>query len=227
MTKVIAHRGSGVGSTENTLRGMKMAVAWGVDGIEIDVRQSQDGVLVVIHDETLERTTNGEGLVRNQTLAQLKTLDAGEGEQIPTLTEVLEFLKPKKNLTLHIEIKIDDIEEQALQISRELGVLDRVVISSFLPSVLNRVRQLDEEVTTAYLYSQDAAPIRAAKKLGCMGLHPLFASVTPALVDDAKEGGLFINAWTVNFEEAMRQLIWLGVDGIITDDPPMLIDLTR
>jgi glycerophosphoryl diester phosphodiesterase len=206
---------------------MKAAVAWGVDGIEFDVRQSREGDLVVIHDETLERTTNGEGLVKNSSLAHLKALDAGEGEQIPTLTEVLEFLKPEKNITPHVEVKVENIEKQVLQISQEVGVLDRVVISSFLPSVLEQVRQLNGHVTTAYLYTQDEAPIQTAQKLGCKGLHPFFASVTPGLVDDAKDAGLFINTWTVNFEEMMRQLIWLNVDGIITDNPPMLITLTQ
>jgi len=227
MMKVIAHRGSGVGQFENTLRGLNIALASGVDGVEFDVRRAQDGVPVVIHDATLDRTTNGTGLVEEHSLTQLKNLDAGEGEQIPTLMEVLELTMVDKTLIFHVDIKSKDIEEQVLHIGQEMGLLDRVVISSFHPSVLKRIRQLNAEVTTAYLYSSDETAVRTAQKLGCMGLHPIFTSVTPELVKEAKSKGLFVNAWTVNFTEEMQRLIGLGVDGIITDNPPLLLELLR
>jgi len=227
MVNVIAHRGSGVGPTENTLHGLRMAVEWGVNGVEVDVRSSRDGALVLMHDETLDRTTNGRGRVGDQLLAQLKRLDAGAGEQIPTLKEVLNLLKLEKKVVLHMEIKTMNIEAQALQLILEADMHERVVISSFLPSVLKKVNVLDEKITTAYLYHYDKSAIESAQELGCSGLHPLFASVTQTLVQVAQQEGLFVNPWTVDFKEEMQRLIGFGVDGIITNNPPLLIDLIR
>jgi glycerophosphoryl diester phosphodiesterase len=225
MVAVIAHRGSGVGVTENTLKGMQTAVNWRVDGIEFDVRRSQDDHLVIIHDETLNRTTNGTGLVDVFPLSELKRLDAGEGEQIPTLAEVFELLKSEMNLTLHVEIKTKNIEAKVVEVIREQNLIDRVVVSSFLPSVLETIHQLKADVTTAYLYHHDDTPILTAQRLGCSGLHPLFASVTEDLVRNAHRSALFVNPWTVDFEEEMHWLIALEVDGIITNNPPLLQNL--
>ena len=227
MVDVIAHRGSGVGRTENTLKGLQQAVIWGANGVEFDVRCTKDGELVVIHDENLERTTDGSGLVGQLSLSELKRLDAGEGEQVPTLKEVFDLFGRETTLTLHIEMKVPNAERQVLRIIEEVGLMDRVVISSFLPSVLKTLHELDKNVITAYLFHHNESPILTAQRLGCSGLHPLFASVTRDLVDTARREGLFVNPWTVNFEEEMRRLIGLGVDGIITDDPPLLIALLR
>jgi glycerophosphoryl diester phosphodiesterase len=141
--------------------------------------------------------------------------------------EAFELLGKETTLTLHVEMKVPNAEQQVIQIIRESGLIDRVVISSFLPSVLKTIHELDKEVTTAYLFHHDESPIQTAHRLGCSGLHPLFASVTPDLVETSKREAFFVNPWTVNFEEEMRRLIGLGVDGIITDNPPLLIDLLR
>jgi glycerophosphoryl diester phosphodiesterase len=225
MVKVIAHRASGVGPTENTIKGMQIALAWRVDGVEFDVHTTKDGVLVLMHDDTLERTTNGRGRIREKSLTQLKRLNAGEGEEIPTLEEAFEFLKHEKKLVLHVEIKARNIENQVLELIQEQEIENRVVISSFLPSTLKKVHELNAEMTTAYLYHYDKTATKTAQKLGCSGLHPLFTTVTPELMQVAKQEGFFVNPWVVDFPEELQRLIRLGVDGIITNNPPVLLDL--
>lgn len=225
MVSVIAHRGSGVGPLENTLRGMKQALAWGVDGVEFDVWASQDDEVIVFHDETVDRTTNGTGLVSSYSLTELKQLNAGEGESIPTLKEMLMLLTPHEHLLINIEIKAPDIEESVLQIVQEFKVLKRTVISAFSSDVLQRVHALNADASCALLYTAMKDPIDLAKDVGCTGLHPLFQAVTNELVSACREEGMHVIPWTVNFEEEMLRLIVLGVDGIITDVPPLLLDL--
>lgn len=225
MTSVIAHRGSGVGSLENTLRGMQQALDWGVDGVEFDVWASEDGKVVVFHDATLDRTTNGTGPISNYTLKELQQLDAGEGERIPTLHEMLTLLKPHENLLVNVEIKPPGIEETVLQAVHEMGMAELIVISSFSHEVLQRVSALDPEISCALLYTDEKNPIELAKELGCKGLHPLFPAATNELVWTCKEEGLHVIPWTVNFKEEMLRLVGLMVDGIITDVPPLLLDL--
>lgn len=225
MLSVIAHRGSGVGPLENTLRGMKQALAWGVDGVEFDVRTSQDGELVIFHDETVDRTTDGTGPIMSYTLKELRELDAGEGEQIPTLREMLALLKPHANLIVNAEIKPAGIEDAVLQVIQEMDMVEQTVISAFNHEVLQRVHALNAESSTALFYTVEDDPVSLAKELGCKGLHPLFSAATNEMVWTSKQEGLFVIPWTVNFEEEMLQLIGLMVDGIITDDPPLLLGL--
>jgi glycerophosphoryl diester phosphodiesterase len=225
MLSVIAHRGSGVGPLENTLRGMKQALAWRVDGVEFDVWVSQDGEVVVCHDETVDRTTNGTGPIVTFTLKELQQLDAGKGEHIPTLREMLALLKSHEHLRVIVEIKPQGIEEAVLQLVQDMGVLKQTIISSFKHEVLECVHSLNSEVTCALLYTNEKNPIGLAKELGCRGLHPLFSATTKELVWASKEEGLHVIPWTVNFEEEMLRLLGLMVDGIITDVPPMLLGL--
>jgi len=221
--RVIGHRGCGVGPIENTLRAMHEGLTAGADGVEFDVHASRDGEIVVIHDFTLERTTNGKGSVAQLTLAQLQQLDAGEDETIPTLDEVLDELKGYPNLLINVEIKPPGIEQKVLDILRRHHITNRVVISSFLWTVLQEVRSLDTKIATGLLYSYPLEnPVQAAQDLKVTALHPEHVFVSEQLVRQCRRAHLLIYPWTVDQEAHMRRMIDLTVDGIITNEPRRL-----
>ncbi|MDO8123973.1 MAG: glycerophosphodiester phosphodiesterase family protein [Candidatus Hermodarchaeota archaeon] len=222
--KVIAHRGSGVGSFENTLYGMQMAITWGADGIECDVQSSRDGELVVFHDATLDRLTNGNGLVAEHTLKELKRLHVGQGEQIPTLAEVLTLLKAQPQFIINLDVKVQGIGVKILKEIRSRNLLDRTLVSSFVPQVLMKFRELDADIATGWIYSYNYEnPVKEAKKIGCTALHPRLDLVSEELRQSSRRQGLMLNPWSINSEVDMRRFIELGVDWIITDNPRRLL----
>lgn len=226
-SRVIAHRGCGFAAPENTLRAVCCAIALEVDGIELDVHSSRDGEIVVLHDFTVDRTTNGSGSVAELTLRELKELDAGENQSIPTLQEVIDEVRGR-GILLNIEIKPTGIEEQVLQIITHNDFFDQAIISSFLWPVLETVREIHSEVETGLLYLVDLEdPIQVAYELGVNALHPHCGLVTPQLVEKCHDSGLDINPWTVNDNQEMQRLIDLAVDSIITDYPTRLKELLQ
>ncbi len=228
MVKVIAHRGSGIGPLENTLLAMRDAVEWGVDCIECDVQNSKDGVAIIIHDLTLERLTNGEGLVAEKTLKELKTLNIGAGEQIPTLTELLDFVQSQSKLQINIDVKVADLEAIILEDVIAHGLLDRTLISSFIPPVLRKFRELNIAIATGLLYEFDlVSAVEVAKKVGCTAINPQLHFVSDELVSKCHREGLQINPWVVNEPQDMKRFIALGVDGIITDVPQRLLQILK
>lgn len=226
-SRVIAHRGCGFAAPENTLRAVCCAIALEVDGIELDVHSSRDGEIVVLHDFTVDRTTDGSGSVAELTLRELKELDAGENQSIPTLQEVIDEVRGR-GILLNIEIKPTGIEEQVLQIITHNDFFDQAIISSFLWPVLETVREIHSEVETGLLYLVDLEdPIQVAHELGVNALHPHCGLVTPQLVEKCHDSGLDINPWTVNDNQEMQRLIDLAVDSIITDYPTRLKELLQ
>ena len=183
MTKVFAHRGASGYAPENTLQAFQLAQEQGADGIELDVQLTKDGEVVVIHDETIDRTSTGKGYVRDYTLAELKKfsfhnhMEKYKGVKIPTLREVLELVKPGK-MEVNIELKTGifwypDIEEKTMKIVKEAGMEDRVIYSSFNHYSVQKVRSLDEKAETAYLYSDVMLDVeKYAQNTGVCGLHP-------------------------------------------------------
>ncbi len=225
---VIGHRGCGEGKLENTLRSFHEAITIGVDGIEFDVHATSDGEIVVMHDPNLERTTNGFGFIQQKTLAQLKKLDVGDGETIPTLQEVIEETTGQRRILLNIEIKPPNIEERVLNIIKEYDILDQVIVSSFLFSTLKMLRSLDREIATGLIYSYSMDnPVKTAQELNANALHPLHTFVTAELVKRSRKAKLLINPWVVNEESEMKHMMELGVDSVITDTPMKLIKMLR
>lgn len=224
MVRVIAHRGTGIGPFENTLRAMQQAAEWGVDCIECDVRRSKDGIAIIIHDLILKRVPNEEGLVAEKTLKELKTLDMGEGEQIPTLKELLNFVQSHPTLEVNLDVKVTDLEEKIMEEVLSRGLLARTQISSFIPPVLKKFRKLNAEISTALLYEYDLkGPVHVAKKMGCMAINPQLNFIDSELVQECHLEGLQINPWVINQEKVLKRFIALGVDGIITDVPQRLL----
>ena len=142
----IGHRGARAYEPENTLRSFAKAIELGVNAIEFDARKTKDNEIVVIHDETVDRTTNGRVLVRELTLAEIKRLVTDKGEKVPTLEEALDFLDRKVKIL--IELKETGIEDRVLKIVREKGLRDNVIIISFHEDAIKRVREIDEKVET-------------------------------------------------------------------------------
>lgn len=224
VTKVIAHRGSGVGPFQNTLHGMQMAIEWGADGIECDIQSSHDGELVLFHDVTLDQFTNGSGLVAEHTLEELKRLQLGEGEQIPTLVEILTLLKSQPQFIINLDVKVQGSEVKILKEIQSRNLLDRTLISSFIPQVLMKFRELNADIATGWLYGYNYEnPVKEAKKIGCTALHPRLDLVSEDLRQVSRRQGLMLNPWTVNSEVDMRRFIELDVDWMITDNPRRLL----
>jgi glycerophosphoryl diester phosphodiesterase len=238
---VTAHRGFSGDAPENTLAAFRKAMEVGSDMIELDVRFSKDGQVVVIHDDTLDRTTNGRGEVSDYTLRELKQLDAGSwfapqfsGEPIPTLKEVLEFAKGKTLLNIEIkddspgQLKITDLADRALQEVKKAGMAGRVIFSSFYPSSLQRIKERDPRMWVALLYHRDWASLEevtGGRTFSVVNLRHSF--LTREKIGRIHGEGMKVNTYTVNSEEEMEQFIRWGIDGIITNHPDKLIQILK
>lgn len=230
---VIAHRGASADAPENTMAAFRRAVELGAECIETDLHLSRDGRLVILHDTTLERTTNGTGPVKNYTLAELRELDAGRwfapefsGERLPAIEELLDFAGPA-DLSLFLEIKGGagyGVERAVISALRGRKESKAAVVLCFDASVLERIHQLDRLLMTGLLFESDAeAMVREAVRVGARQIAPRGDCVTPLLISDAHRRGLKVVAWTVNEATQMRALAAAGVDGIITNYPERLI----
>lgn len=234
MTLIFAHRGASYHCPENTMASFMKAAQLGADGIELDVQLSSDDIPVVIHDVTLHRTTSGYGNVSNKTVVELKTLDAGgwfsqayRNETIPTLNEVLIWAKNTK-LIVNIELKSRGLEtvleEKVCELIKKHQFQERVIISSFWKSSLEKIKQRNAKLQTALLIEkpfQDS--ISFAKKLHVEAIHPNYKNCTKTYVDAAHSQHLRIRPYTVNDKKKMAKLFQWNVDAIITDRPDKAI----
>lgn len=235
MTEYFGHRGYSGNYPENTMLAFQKAIEVGAAGIELDVQFSKDGQLVVIHDETLDRTTTGKGWVKDHTLAELKSLDASykfTGQfgfnPIPTLDEVLEFMSDKDALT-NIELKTgvfeyEGIEKAVLECIRKHNVSEKVIISSFNHYSVLKIQRLAPDLKCGLL--TDCWLIEAGKYVHNAGVpcyHPNFRNLTPEITAEIKQYGLQINTWTVNTHEDFRYLESLGVDIAIGNYPEIIV----
>lgn len=233
---VVGHRGASGHAPENTLAAYRRAVELGAGFIETDLRLSRDARLVAIHDATLERTTNGRGRVRDYTLAELRELDAGSwfspefaGERIPTFEEILAFAR-KSDVDFYLELKDDHTEgaEPTLVASlRGAQQVAPIVVLSFQTKALAKIRTLNPTLMTGWLlnerWADPADVVVAALGLGARQLAPAHELVTPELLETARREGLPVVAWTVNEPARMRELVALGVAGVMTDYPDRLV----
>jgi glycerophosphoryl diester phosphodiesterase len=230
---VVGHRGAMGHSPENTMASFERALELGADWIELDVHLSRDGALIVIHDETLERTTNGRGLVRDHTLAELRALDAGQGERIPTLDEVLRWAR-QRNIMVDIEIKnapiyYDGIEERVVGVLDETRMTERVIVISFDHAASRRVKQLEPRVVTGVLYSCRPLDggVGLARAANADAVLPHWSFVTTEDVNLAHNAGLAVAPWATSDPAALRGLIEAGVDAIATNHPDVLAEVQK
>ena len=242
------HRGTGTSNAlndfpENTIPSFLQAFTEGADMVELDCTLSADDEVVVIHDDTLDRTTDCSGAVYDWTLADIKTCDAavgtpwaGSGVEVPTLVEVFAALDAVRYTgEVNIEIKsslvgtvgADHLAQRTTDEVLSAAWEDRVIYSSFSSSILDEVELLDADWVTAYITSEVNVNAQAdlAYAHGFDGLHPYYLQTFAAQVDYAHSLDLFINVWTVDLQNAMQNLIDRGVDGIITNEPDRLAEL--
>ena len=231
-TKVWAHRGASGYAPENTLDAFRKAVEMGADGIELDVQMTKDGELVVIHDETIDRVSNGKGWVKNYTYEELKKFNFNKThleytkEEIPTLEQVYRLIKPT-NLTINVEIKTGivfypGIEGRVLELTERLGMKERVIYSSFNHYTIRKIKELDPQAKTGMLYEDgmiDAVDY-ACDVVKADALHPAGYNVLyPGFLDKCRERNRQLHVWTINEEKDMRMLCEAGVDALITNYP--------
>jgi glycerophosphoryl diester phosphodiesterase len=220
----IGHRGASRDYPENTIAAFRAAIEAGAQMCELDVQLTRDDAVVVIHDETVDRTTNGKGAVAEMSLADLKRLDAGRGERIPTLDEVLAATAGKCGL--NIELKAGKVEHEVAVLMRKWGAMDTSMVSSFEWDKLATIRELDPGIRLGVLAEKNApAMVQKAGELHAYAINPHFDLVTPALCEDAHARGLKVLVWTVDVPELMGRLIAHGVDGIMTNYPARLRDV--
>lgn len=215
--KIYAHRGFSAAHPENTLEAFRAALDVGVYGVELDIHASADGIPVVIHDEELERTTNGTGLVQSKTVAELAALDAGNGQKVPTFAEVVALANGR--LHFDIEIKGKNCERRVLEVLARYPETN-AAISSFDWDVLRTVRQLAPDFELWVLTPTiDGAAIATAHELGATTLAVYHLSIDHNAMEQAKAADLEVMAWTVNLKSEVERLRDLGVVAICTDDP--------
>jgi len=215
---VIGHRGAPNEAPENTLKGYAAAWELGADMVELDVQQTKDGALVCIHDYDLCRTTTGEGTVAETDLVDIRPLDAGDGEKVPLLSEVLDMAKG--NFALDIELKSEGIEERVLHLVNEYDMLGSVVFSSFSEDSVLSLKEMSGRAAVGLIVkSAEHKVLDRILELGLDFVAPLFYQLSEESVSYAHESNLFVYPWTVNDEEYMWQMLDYDVDGIITDVP--------
>ena len=220
--KILAHRGASAHAPENTMAAFELALSHQADGIELDVMLSKDDQVVVIHDDTVDRTTDGCGRVRDMTLDELKSLDAGDGQKIPTLIDVFEQLGDK--CLLNIELKnyttiFDRLPIAVAHIVRTYHLEDSVIISSFNPFNLPRFRRRLGDVDLGLITLPDKASHWIWRLFRYDALHPHFTDVDQILVSALHAQNRQVNVWTVDEPEEILRLADLNVDSIITNDP--------
>jgi glycerophosphoryl diester phosphodiesterase len=232
---IIAHRGDRGAFPENTPAAFRGAERAGAPMIELDVTLTRDRHLVVIHDETLDRTTDGHGPVGGQSLAALRRLDAGgwfhprfAGERIPTLADVFAAVSPA--IRVNVEIKpdavetpppADAVERQVIDCVRAHNAVHRVLISSFHWDCLTRIADAVEGVSLGVLRDGPVTPaaIDLARRIGALSVHPDQRYLTPAAIAAIHDAGFRVIPYTVNDPVRIRELLTAGIDGFFTDNP--------
>jgi len=239
MSLNIAHRGYSGNYPENTMTAFEKAVEEKCDGIETDVQLTKDGEMVLCHDELLDRTTNGNGLLTNYSFDDLRKLNAASNfktkhkdEKIPTLKELLDLAKDS-GIMLNLELKnsvieYKGLEEKVTDMVHSYGLQDKVIISSFNHYSIKKCKEISPDIKCGILYDSVIYNVGSyAKALGADACHPNFYTLKPYIVEDIKKIGLKINTYTVNEEEYMEMMINMGIDGIITNYPNLLREILR
>jgi glycerophosphoryl diester phosphodiesterase len=224
MARNIGHRGAAGLEPENTLRSFHRAEIEGADALELDLRVTKDGHLIVLHDPTVDRTTDGAGLVHDLTLAEVQELDGGMGERIPDLEEVLEAT----TLPIHAELKVVEAAVPLARLILEAGLTQRLTPISFDPEALHRIRRILPDLPVGLIFSgapSDAA--ERARSVGASFASPEAAHLGAEVVERCRRAGLKITTWTVNEPFQMRKALSMGVDGVVTDRPDLLTEVTR
>lgn len=213
--QIIAHRGASFYEPENTLRAIKRAIEMKTDFVEVDVRRSKDGELIIMHDADINRTTNGNGFVKDKTLQELKKFDAGHGEEIPTLEDVIEIVKNKVGLV--IEIKEPGTEDKIVEKINQNGIKN-VILTSFYHEIIKNVSKLNSDLDTGIIFV--GQPVNVHKLVFDANANIIFPSyryMNEEMVKQTKKHGITIYPWAIDDIEIFKKFAEMGVDGIITN----------
>lgn len=238
MCKIFAHRGYSGKYPENTMIAFKKALEYGVDGIELDVQLTKDGEVVIIHDETIDRTTTGKGFVVDYTYEELEKFDASFKfkdlgfNKIPTLREYFQLVKDYDIVT-NVELKTGineylGIEEKVWELIKEYNLEEKVIISSFNHFSVMRMKKIAPQLKYGFLSEDwiiDAGKYTHSHGVQCY--HPRFNNLVPDVIKELKKYNLEINTWTVNLEEDMRYLYSNNIDVIITNYPELAQEIKK
>lgn len=235
--KIWAHRGASGYCPENTMPAFEKAVEMGADGIELDIQLTRDAEIVVLHDEWIDRTSDGKGWLKDFSLEELRRYNfnrthPAEGKVgIPTMQEVFELIRPT-DLVINIELKTgvvfyEGLEEKILALTKKMGMEDRVVYSSFNHYTIQKIRMMDPKAQTGFLYSDGAIDMpQYAKRYGVSALHPaLYNLQYPKFMEQCRQNGLKVHVWTVNEPEHIKLCCQYGVDAIITNYPDRAMEI--
>lgn len=234
MTQIFAHRGSSGTHPENTMAAFIEAERVGADGLEFDVQMTKDNELVVIHDERVDRTTNGHGWVKEFTLKELKKLNAGSKKQstekIPTFKEVLGWSKGNQ-MALNIELKTGvveypQLEEKVIEMVSSFAVTDRVILSSFNHYSVEKAHKINPDIETAILFMEGLfEPWKYARSIGASGLHCFWRAASIEFIKGAKRAQMAIRPFTINRKALIQRFIRLDCAGIFTDFPERALQI--
>lgn len=225
---IVGHRGAPAHAPENTMRSFRTALAMGCNALEFDVQQCASGEMVVIHDRELSRTTNGSGAVATHDLAALKKLNAGEGETIPLLSEVLEEFKNKATLFIEIKSKTEAAAERLVEEIRAAVKAgwqqEKLIVISFHPQILGWVRARAPEIPLGLDYEEktleELKP--AIAELRPEYLNPWIEIADEAAMQFARKNGMKVAVWTLQNSAEVARALKLGVDGMMADDPKLI-----
>ena len=236
-TLILAHRGASGYAPENTMEAFELAVKMGADGLEFDVHFTADGEVVICHDEKIDRTSNGQGLVTDYTLSELKSFDFGyhfngekrKGVKIPTLDEVYELVSPL-DMIVNVEIKSNDPEiiKACDIIAARHGMKEKLIYSSFNHFQIQRMKEYDPNSFIAPLYKIDMLnPWNYCLDIGAKAVHPKYIQIKRIkdYVKNCHDRGIRVHTYTVNTKEDMVFFLNEGVDGIVTNYPDLGIEI--
>jgi glycerophosphoryl diester phosphodiesterase len=219
---IMGHRGAAALEPENTLRSIERALEIGVNAVEIDVRLSKDRELVVIHDATVDRTTNGTGPVSSYALDDLKKLDAGKGQTIPTLQEVMEFIGNR--VTLVIELKEEGTEGMVVDLIKRNKLNDNVYVISFWHDLVKSIKGIESSIKTGVLLVGCPVDTCVAAQASADALVMKYTFVNRHFIHMAHKEGLKVFVWNIDDKHLLRPYVDMGVDGIGTNDPRVLVE---
>ncbi|MFZ3588438.1 glycerophosphodiester phosphodiesterase [Bacillus sp. DJP31] len=236
MTKIFGHRGAAGTHPENTMISFQEAERVGAEGIELDVQLSMNDEVVVIHDETLDRTTTGTGWVKDHSLKQIRSYDASYKFpnygvcKVPSLEEVFSWSQTN-NLIINVELKNSSVpyiglEDKVIELIRRYHFENRVVISSFNHYSLVKCFEIAPEIELGVLYSERLfEPWAYAKKIGATSIHPNFRSTSNSIITSSQQNGIAVRPYTVNKQREMERLLTINCSAFITDYPEKALAL--
>ncbi len=235
--RIIAHRGASGYAPENTLSAFQKGLELGANMIELDIHLSRDGELVVIHDPTLERTTNGTGYIKNYTVKELKQFHASkrfesyQGEQIPMLQEVFDLAKKRAAFAIEIKngpILYPDIEKKLVRLIEKNDLVDDTIVIAFYHPSLKEIKRLNPDLKTGILYAGGLIePWKVAETVGANALHPKYDYIMADVIAEAHKRDYLVYPWTINTPREIEQWLDYGVDGIASDFPDFLAGIAK